>query len=503
MIILMKSNDDVSKLMAEEIRRYISGRRADKELSLLKDKPNKKTGKGGINTKLVLIAYDLLGKCNEQLILSEKKKKDKNQSALEFQQIKYKEILSVLKELAINNRILDLVDEYKEALQDIDQAHQPHIWLSFYAKKSEDISFATHVGKLTHSSSKSSSVYDKTTSKDAAYLTTNALHNIDVDMAVSNAASTPSGKILALKVGGKTLLDFVKESNSAPFQHLTGKQADIDNWMLEFKQAYDSDKKRSHFLAKQVYFPVGNNDYHLLMPLVSSSIAHGLFSQFKFNDEKELIFKQKKNGKYHPELAVSYRNKAVIMLGRNVKAQGNFSPLNIKRRGEHKLLPTLPPQWKNKQQLPLSQENLFNKKLHFKLNDEIKALQKLLLIIKSKEVGINKPSMHKAVVLAVNEIADRLFDEVVKINLLSDEEGWTQKSCFPLSQQLLLEPCRDDEVAIKVKTQWQAELSEDFSYWLNKQLQHKKLDLTPIQQALWREIFKPRLRAFIAIQEVE
>ena len=167
------------------------------------------------------------------------------------------------------------------------------------------------------------------------------------------------------------------------------------------------------------------------------------------------------------------------------------------------LLPTLPPEWKSKQQPPLTQVDLFNKPLNFKLNDEIKALQKLLLIIKSKEVSINKPSMHKAVALAVNEIADSLFDEVVKINCLSDEKGWTQSSAFPLSQQLLIEPYRDDEAAIKAKSQWQAELAEDFSYWLNKQLKHKKLDLTPIQQALWREIFKPQLRAFIAIQEVE
>jgi len=126
-----------------------------------------------------------------------------------------------------------------------------------------------------------------------------------------------------------------------------------------------------------------------------------------------------------------------------------------------------------------------------------------LLIIKSKEIGINKPSMHKSIVLAVNEIANSLFDETVRINLLSDEKGWTQKSSFPLSQQLLIEPYRDDDIAIQSKNQWQAELAEDFSYWLNKQLKHKNLDLTPIQQALWREIFKPQLRAFISIQEVE
>jgi len=501
MIILMKKNDGVTKLMAAEICRYISERRDKKELLLLKEKPKK--GKGGINTKLMTIAYDLLGKSDESMAVLVKKKKDKTQSALEFQQVIYTGIVALLDAFSMDNRLLDVTDEYKNTLLIINQDHKPNAWLNQWASKAKDISFATHVGKLTHSSSKSSSVYDETTSINTAYLTTNTLNDLLVDTATANAASAPAGEILTLQINGKSLLEFLKENDRVVFEPLSESQEEIDNWMVCFKQAYDNEQKNSHFLAKQIYFPVDDENYHLLMPLVSSSMAHALFVRFKgfFNDENTAIREQKNKNKFHEELAISYPNQATLnVTGSN---HSNASSLNGKRGGRIALLSSKPPEWQSKQQLPLSQDNLFNKQLHFKLNDEIKVLQKLLLIIKSKEVGINKSSMHKAVVLAVNEIADRLFDEVVKINLLSDEKGWTQKSCFPLSQQLLLEPCRGDEVAITVKTQWQAELAEDFSYWLNKQLQHKKLDLTPIQQALWREIFRPQLRAFIAIQEVE
>lgn len=187
------------------------------------------------------------------------------------------------------------------------------------------------------------------------------------------------------------------------------------------------------------------------------------------------------------------------------KAQANFSPLNVERRGEMALLPSLSPQWKSRRQFSVSQTNLFNRNLNYKLSEEVKSLQQLLLIIKSKEVSINKPAMHAAIINNINEIANGLFDETIRINLLNDEKGWTRNCALPLHQQLLIEPYREDDVAIEARKnkQWQSKLAEDFSYWLNKRLKHKKLALTPIQQGLWRDIFKQQLREFIAIQEVE
>ena len=497
----MKNNEE-SKLMAKEICHYISDRRDKKEISLLKDKPKKE--KGGINTRLLAIAKKVLEKSNNSLKILESSKRDKNQTVLEFQKEKYKKLLVLLDEQKLSNQVIDITNEYKKGLLVINQEHQPNIWLNQWADKARDISFATHVGKLTHSSSKSSSVFDKTISKNSAYLTTNTLDDLMVDTATANAASAPAGEILTLKINNKTLLDYIKENKQDPFDLLSGNQTEVKSWMTGFKQAYDSDKKSSHFLAKQIYFPIDDKNYHLLMPLVSSSIAHTLFSRFKefFNDENELIREQKKKDKYHQKPAVSYPNRASLnVTGSN---HSNASSLNGKRGGKLTLLANMPPKWKSNQQFSLKQNNLLNKTLSYKLSDEIKELQHLLLVIKSKEVSYKKPVMHNAIVKNVNEIANSLFDEVIRINLLINDKGWTQQSNLPLSQQLLLEPYRDDEIAVqeKIKKQWQSELADDFSYWLNKQLKHKKLALTPIQQALWRDIFKQQLREFIALQEV-
>ena len=141
----------------------------------------------------------------------------------------------------------------------------------------------------------------------------------------------------------------------------------------------------------------------------------------------------------------------------------------------------------------------------YKLQEEVKELQDLLRIIKAKEIGLKKPEMYRAIVKNVNLIAQALFDEITKINLLSEQRGWTINSDFPLHQQLLLEPDREDETALAEKhnSQWMERIENDFSAWLNALLKHKTLSLTPVQQRLWKDIFSPILREYIAIQEAK
>jgi len=433
-----------------------------------------------------------------------KKDKKKGQGKLEFSCSIAERITEVICETTSLAEFQSESEWLNRKIEILKKRDTYEIWLDWALKNSRRIQLATHVAKLTHSSSQSSSIdlrfYDRDHENNTPYLITEVNDKVIMDLAYTDNALSSIAKFYNIFVCGYFVGDLLR-SDGTQYLSCFSSEKKVSEWVVGFRESIRDKNKSSSFLSKQVYFPIDEENYHLLMPLVSSSMAHKLFTEFKFSEEKKLIFEQKNKNKFHKELAVSYPNRATLnVTGSN---HSNASSLNGKRGGRLALLSSKPPEWKNKQQLPLSQESLFNKPLNFKFSDEIKALQNLLLIIKSKQVSINKPSMHKAVVLAVNEIADRLFDEIVSINLLSDEKGWTQRSAFPLSQQLLIEPYRDDEAAIKAKSHWQAELAEDFSYWLNKQLQHKKLDLTTIQEALWREIFKPQLRAFVSIQEVE
>ncbi len=496
--------DNESKLMAKEICRFISDRCDKKELSLLKDKPDKK-GKGGINKRLEKLALTLLGNTNDQLQKIIKSKKEKEQTPLEFQRLKFQQYLSLMDDFKLDNQLHDIVQEYQETLRLLKHEHQAETWLNDWAEKARDISFATHVAKLTHSSSKSTNIYDRTTSTNPYYVTTSALREAHIDTATANAASAPAGEILTLKVNNKMLLDFIKNNDSSPFKdkELTENEEEIKAWMIGFRQAYEKDRKNSHFLSKQVFFPANEEKYHLLLPLISSSMAHRLYLKFQefFNDESVQARKQRDNKKYHPDLVISFPKRATLKVPGKPQTA---SALNQERAGRLTLLPAMPPQWTGKQTLPLQQANLFDRNMGFSLREEIKALQDLLRVIKAKEISLKKPEMYRAIAKNVNLIAQALFDEVNKINLLSEQKGWTNSSQFPLHQQLLFEPGRDDDIALSEKNnaQWQEKITNDFSAWLNAQLKHKTLNLTPVQQRLWKDIFSPLLREYIAISEV-
>lgn len=495
--------DNNAQLMSKEICRFINERCDKKELSLLKDKPDKK-GKGGINYRLEKLAESLIGKTNAHLVSITKSKKEKEQTPLEFQRLKFQQYMLLLDEFKFDNRLIDTIQEYQETLQGLEQEHKPCVWLNDWAVKARDISFATHVAKLTHSSSKSTSIYDRSTSTKPNYLTTNSINGLIVDTATANSASVPAGDILTLNVNNKTLLDFIKESDPSPFKELTENESEMESWMNSFKQAFEKDRKNSHFLSKQVYFPIDEDNYHLLLPLVSSSLAQMLHIKFQefFDDDNRQVREQRKNNKYHPNLVVSFPNRATLKVPGKPQTA---SILNQERRGLLILLPAMPPKWTGKQTLPLRQTSIFDRKMGNKLRKEIKELQDLLRVIKTKEIGSKKPEMYRAIVKNVNNIAQALFDEITKINLISEQKGWTVNSDFPLHQQFLLEPDREDETAVVEKNnkQWLERIEGDFSAWLNVQLKHKTLNLTPVQQRLWKDIFSPILREYIVIQEAK
>ena len=172
-------NEEVAQLLANEITTYIYGRRDKKEEEFLKSKPKKnKKGditNGAINERLLSIVKTH-SKNNDEVSKIEKSKKTKEQASLDFQRKKYNDLLSLIDEAVIDTKLLDLKSEYQEFSLNNDKEHNVVTWLTQWVVKAKDISFATHVGKLTHSSSKSSSILDATEEKDDCYLTTNRLN---------------------------------------------------------------------------------------------------------------------------------------------------------------------------------------------------------------------------------------------------------------------------------------------------------------------------------------
>lgn len=501
-------DESISQALSDEVIKYINNRRDVKEESFLKDKPKKnKLGvitNGGINARLLIIVKTL-GNNNDQISKIEKAKKTKEQTGLEYQKSRYEQLLSLVSENFIDNKLVDIKNEYHDFLANNRKFFEPVTWLTLYAIKAKDISFATHVGKLTHSSSKSSSILDVSKERKSTYLTTNSLRDIQIDTASSNAASLPIADILKITVDGISVLDCLKNNDKSLFENLTDNEVLVNEWCKHLKQAYDSSTKQSYFLSKQVYFPIENNQYHLLLPLTSSSLVHELHLEHKkyWNKDQEEARKQKSSRKHSEVITCAYPNKAYVhVTGSN---HSNASSLNGKRGGRIALLSATPPQWQSNLPSYMNKAEVFDRHLSFILKTEINDLKKYLLLIKNKSLSISEPKRNAAVISKLRAISGNFFNVIEEVNASDTVKNWTIATELPIEQQILFEYYREDEkaTAAKQNKQWMKVLSKSYARWLNKQLTEKgKLSLTIIHEAIWADAFLSELREFIAIQEV-
>ena len=508
----MKAEQNQS-VMAVEIKRFIEQRAVDKKLKLLKDKPkkNEKTGaeSGGINEKLTkLIENKKALLSREQSNEFKKLRKDKNQSNLEFQVDKYGKLSTLAKSVDFQS-YLHIKDEYKSTQVKIRETYQPQQWLSDNCKNAAGVSFATHVAKLTHSSIKgATNIYDADESSFPGYLTTSTLREKYKDGALDDAKFSPVAALLKLSDSERTLGEYVLDNDVSPFLAFTQDQ-DIElatQWVTELKQAFESKGKSSHILARQVYWPVEAQQYHLLLPMKSSSLAQALYIEFSrfFEKRNEWARKQKNVSKYSPDIIAYYPKKAVVKV--TASNHTNASELNGKRGGRLQLISCFPPDWQTKIQPPKNQKSLFAYPVNQRTEVTVDELRRLLLSIKFKRVSIKEPEAHKEVMHLVEAITEEVLDYVALIQSLTEFAGWSAESKLQKSHQYLLDIYYADEEFQEQRKAgaWKKEISQNFADWLNARLKYKSsLKLGPIQAALWRNVFQERLRLFLAEMEVE
>lgn len=510
------SNESIHKELARGIIQYIENRRDEKLEKFLSEKPNKnKKGditNGAINFRIsdflnkYLKEHDRQNSLDE-LVVIDKLTKPKEVSKLEFQLDKFKQYWELLIE-ELPEEALSLKSELDNFINKNNEAHMPINWLNEWTPKAKDISFATHVAKLTHPSARGSCVLDKTRESLPGYLCTSDLKSPHVDVAVSNAASNPIGDVLTLSSSGVSLLDLLKRSDELVLELISNDSKLTKEWEENLRNSFQESKLKSHFLNKQVYFKIDSNSYHLVLPLVSTSLAQKIYEKVQayYNDEQGQARKFSSEGKFYDGMKISYPDLCVLSVTDNPKSHISVSQLNNERKGELSLFSCSPPQWNSKLPSYKNKNSLFDRGLSARLDDGITELRNYLLVLKNKELSLSKPQRNAAIKGKLSNIIAEFFDFVLIVNSNENERGWTMSASLPLQQQLLLEPWREDDEVRELLSNnlWQAQLSKDFGRWLNNQLKTKKkgsLQLTPIHEAIWSSWFLIELKEHVALQE--
>lgn len=367
--------------------------------------------------------------------------------------------------------------------------YRPGNWLDDAAKRAKQISLVTHAPKYTHGDSKSSGVIAHGEATQTGYLSTANLTEPCIDV-VGNAAALDVANLLLLEAQGERLVDWLGRGDLSPLRPFARDEAQLAEWLEGFSLALQCGEPGSHRLAKQLYFPVGDGQYHLLGPLFASSLTQALHERIepaRFSEEAKAARKARRDGAAADTPVLEFPQLAVQTFG-GTKPQ-NVSLLNSSRHGKAYLLNSQPPRWRMQEKLP-QQDGEFWRHYAWQVRQSLRQLKQYLLSV--VDMGSTLAIRQRRAELVAELVAEL---HQTAASLQQQAPGWSQATELSEPLRHWLDPrCPDPEVmAARERNDWQQVVGDQFATWLNRQLQHEQLQLSEVEHHVWQKLLTREL----------
>jgi len=394
-----------------------------------------------------------------------------------------------------------LNDGDEEARQKLLASHQPHTWIADAARRVGQIQQVTHALKFAHPDAKGSSL--SSTGNCHAGECTVGSHTLADSLppdVVGNAAALDVYKFLRLNVDGQTLLDRAIAQDPALASALSDDADVAAEWMAAFATLpHPNGPPATHKLAKQVYWPLESDGYHLLAPLFPTSLVHAVWTRIRhdrFSDEAKAARVARWERRAHPQGYREYPNLAIQNFG-GTKPQ-NISQLNSERHGENWLLPSLPPIWRSEAVRP----TMFTESVFARRFGNRRAVRELTQTLREFLKSVATADSNIRIRNKRAELADYIVDELLQFagELHELDAGWTQsdKCHLNAAEQCWLDPRRADQdevfAAERRRGDWQAEICLRFSNWLNSTISTDQTPMGLPQSLAWQDLLEAKLR---------
>lgn len=398
----------------------------------------------------------------------------------------------------IEKRLADKLEREKDEgkRQKLREKYQPAAWIADAAHRVKQIRLVTHAIKYSHPDARGSSLCsDGCEAAGEGLVGTHTLkmqRTLDV---VGNAASLDVYKFLSLEVEGVPLWQRARDQDAELLAALPGSAEENQTWVEFFATlALDNPQPASHPLAKQVYWHLGTDEYHLLQPLFPTSLVQRVYyilREARFSDESRAAREAKRIGNPHVH---GFRDWPALLIQKfgGTKPQ-NISQLNSERHGEAWLLPSLPPSWRQTDiRPPLHLDSVF-KRLPYRFDRYAKELGRYLASVKDW----NNKVIREGRARRVSEIIDELIEHAMIIQSL-DAAGWSANESCKLSatECYWLDPNRDDADFQQQRNSvdWPRDIANHFGMWLNSRLRkYHKLPVGDREHHEWLREFESEL----------
>lgn len=358
------------------------------------------------------------------------------------------------------------IDDYIKGLKE--EYNTPEKFIPKVAKEVKHITCATHPSQFSHPYANQDKnfritpiVFFGSYSDDGYVRSGNVKSERSIDM-YGSAAYATSMKFLALTMSnGMSVLDNIKEGTLEvkALLALSGDSGDKLREQLSFLiQPRSNDAHITSSKIKQVYFPLGENKYHLLSLLTPSPLVFELKNRLETikNDaknKKELIEKGETTSSFK-----EIHNLVTLKYG-GTQPQ-NISQLNTENGGISKLLYSAPPTIED-HKLRLPRKNFFSECLDFKdFKQEFNEIKKLATVsLNNKKQRERRDLLFKEIVLTISE---KLYVVRENIKEIPNE--------LKLAQQIWLN--KDKTIRAENTDNWEDEIINDMAYWIFKNIKN-------------------------------
>jgi len=355
----------------------------------------------------------------------------------------------------------DATDEEKADLeQQASERFALASWLPDAAKRAGQLSIVSHPSKFSHPSAKTTAIIAKAKPKADGYLRTGNLeYALDV---FGNAAAMDVYKFLSLLMAdSRPVLEHLEDDTPEAkdlFSISSASYGELKEGFLSVKQS-EGNKTYSDRLVKQVYFPLADNQYHLLSLLTPSGVVTKLkttVDAIRFSEQASQARDCRRNGLAHEAGYDDVLNLTVTGYG-GTQPQ-NVSVLNSQNAGRAYLLMSAPPTIE-KRAVRLPSNDFFSQSLRgWLFKEPMHELHKFIAL------DINNMKIRAAISNTIIYMTKMVLKEA---STLRDAEiGWSSREHYQGLEDYQRIWLDDAYVTLRLEqSEWIKPLSRKFARW--------------------------------------
>lgn len=341
--------------------------------------------------------------------------------------------------------------------QKADEQFSMRNWIGNASLRAKQLHVVSHVAKLSHPDAKASAFVASCSKRNDGYLRTG---NVDYQTDVyGNAAALDVYNFLALDLRDHlSILEAFERRDLELVDFIRNLELDFETLRENFLKKNDEAAPQTSSLIKQVYFPIGENKYHLLS-IVSPT---GMMAQLnqRIRTIRETTKESREKFKDSDCQEVSYEQLTnLTKIGFGGSKPQNISSINNQEHGVFFLLPSLPPQLPQKH-LRLPTEDFFKQSIFFKnplFMYEFEALERWL------NSSLNNQMSRQSIRYHIDNLIDRILLMAQPYQAL--EAGWTEaKTGLPIYQKIWLD--RAFEMQHQNQDEWRDKLADRITLWM-------------------------------------